>query len=335
LLAFGPSPTCFIRKEKIGRLLSECLDLDRQRRARLNSRWFAAYSAGSARGVATLAPRHKRQSRFVFAVAGDEHVAALGVALAFLRGATRGEIVVVQRQGDTKAAHDQCLMIDVPPGLSDHHAAIWLKTGLQRFIGLERPFCYLDSDVIALSPAIEQIFAEPRKGISFASDHATIDGFSRWAVRCSCSGPCGHLREALFCDFQAEITELDFLLWNGGVFVADSDAEPLLDLWHGMVSASFKLPYWRTRDQGLLAGAAFRCGLQHAPRLPATYNTIIDCYDGIPRALRSGTPAARLAIHQTHLPLPRAVAAHFINGGIGRTGWPHWDHLAGMLETAA
>lgn len=219
----------------------------------------------------------------------------------------------------------------MPAGLSDHQAAIWLKTGLHRLIGLDRPLCYLDSDVIVLSPAIERIFAEPRRGIAFASDHATIDAFSRWAVHCSCSGPCSHLREALFCDFRADVTRLDFLLWNGGVFVADGDAQPLLERWHGMVNASFQLPYWRTRDQGLLAGAAFLCGLENAPRLPATYNTIIDCHIGIPRALRAGTPATTLATDQNHLPLPRAVAAHFINGGIGRTGWPHWDHLANRM----
>jgi len=279
-----------------------------------------------------LRPRNNHRPRFVFAVAGVAHVAAVGIALNFLRRVTRAEIIVVQRAGDPVAAHDQCLAFEVPDSLTTHQAAIWLKTGLHRLIGLDAPFCYLDTDVIALSPEIDGIFDEPRAGAAFASDHAVIDGFSRYAVRCGCTGPCPHLREALFCDFAADVTRTDFRLWNGGVFVADHDAQPLLETWHACANASFNLPYWRTRDQGVLAGAAFLCGLQDAPRLPARYNQIIDCFDGIPGSRRAVTPNAELARYEAHLPLPRAVAVHFINGGVGRTGWPHWDHVAGPLE---
>ena len=174
---------------------------------------------------------------------------------------------------------------------------------------------------------IDRIFDLPRRGVAFASDHSTIDGFSRYAVRCGCFGPCPHLREALFCDFAADVAQVDYEMWNGGVFVADRDGWDLLETWHQMACASFALPYWRTRDQGVLAGAAFLRGRQDAPRLPGEYNTIVDCFEGIPEAQRSTLPAEALAIHPNHLPLPRAVAAHYINGGIGRSGWPHSDQL--------
>lgn len=260
-------------------------------------------------------------------------MAALGVALEFLRRATRAEIVVVQRAGDTQAAHDQCLALDVPEGLSTHQAAIWLKTGIHRAIGLERPFCYLDSDVLVLSPEIEQVFDQSAAAIAFATDHVPLDTFSRFAVRCGCAAPCAHLREALFCDFGVDV-EASSPLWNGGVFVAREEAGPLLEDWHNMATSLFVRPYWQTRDQGALVGAIWRAGLQNAPLLPSRFNTIIDCYDAIPLPRRAATPPAALARYPAHLPLPQAVAVHFINQGIGRVGWPHWDNLAQRLETA-
>jgi hypothetical protein len=273
------------------------------------------------------------RARFVFAVAGDAHGAALAVPLAFLRRATRAEIIVVQRAGDAQAPHDQCLAVEVPAHLTAHQAAIWLKTGLHNILGLERPFCYLDSDVLVLSPGIEQVFATPTP-LAFAPDHVPLDEFSPHAVHCGCQRPCAHLREALFCDFGIDV-EASSPLWNGGVFVARAGAEAALGDWHAMAQRVFTLPYWATRDQGVLVGAMWRAGLQNAPLLPSRFNTILDCFDKIHPNRRAATPNTALARYPAHLPLPQAVAVHLINHGVGRTGWPHWDHLAQLLETAA
>lgn len=270
--------------------------------------------------------------RFVFAVASPEHAAGLSVSLAFLRRVTRAEIIVVQRAGDPPAPHNQRLEVEVPTGLSAHQAAIWLKTRLHRLIGLDRPFCYLNSDVLALTPEIDQVFIAVASTLAFASDNVTLDDFSRYAVRCGCATACPHLREALYCDFSTDAAP-DFQLWNGGVFVARQGAGTLLDDWHEMATTIFTNPYWHTRDQGVLAGAIWRAGMQNAPRLPARFNTIIDCFDNIPIPRRATTPPAALAQFPAHLPLPQAVAAHFINRGIGRTGWPHWDNLSRLLDT--
>jgi hypothetical protein len=270
----------------------------------------------------------------VFAVAGAAHVALLGPALAALRRVSRHGILVVQRAGDPPAAHAACLPVETPPSLTAHQAAIWLKTRLHRLVGLVQPFCYLDSDVIALTPEIDEVFTAVTAPVAFAPDHATLDEFSYHAVKCGCERPCGHLREALFCDFGADIPG-DFRLWNGGVFTARAGAEAFLDDWHALATALFTRPYWFTRDQAALAAATWRAGWQGAPTLPERFNTIIDCYDGLFLHQRAAMPARRLAVMPRHLPLPDAVAAHLINGGVGRAGWPHWDNISALLETPA
>ncbi len=297
--------------------------------------WQKAESRVNLAGKMTM-PQHRSRApapRFVFAVAGATHVAGLTPALQALKRATAAEIIVVQRAGDPPAAHDNRLNAAPPPGLGAHQAAIWLKTRLHRLVGLERPFCYLDSDVLALGPEIEAIFAQTTGPVAFAPDHATLDQFSPYAVRCGCTGACGHLREALFCTWGLDVPG-DFRLWNGGVFVARPGDEALLDDWHARAAALFDAPYWRTRDQAALAAALWRAGAQNLPTLAPRFNFILDCCRGLSAAARTATPAARLPVSPAHLPLPDAAAVHLINHGVGRTGWPHWDHLAHYLELA-
>ncbi|WP_298283463.1 hypothetical protein [Acidocella sp.] len=276
-------------------------------------------------------PALPQAPRFVFAVAGAAHAAKLAPALGALGRATAHEILVVQRAGDPPAPHPNRLEAEPPAGLSDHQAAIWLKTGLHRLVGLERPFCYLDSDVLALGPGIEAIFGQTPGPLAFAPDHATLDQFSPYAVRCGCRQACGHLREALFCQWGVDVAG-DFRLWNGGVFVARAGAEAVLDEWHKLATQIFAEPYWFTRDQAALAAAVWRAGWQARPTLPPRFNLILDCCRGIAPDARATTPPDRLSVTPRHLPLPKAEAVHLINNGVGRTGWPHWDHLARFLE---
>ena len=258
-------------------------------------------------------------------------MAKLAPALTALKRATSHEIIVVQRAGDPLAPHDNRLAATLPSGLTDHQAAIWLKTNLHRLIGLERPFCYLDSDVLALSPEINAIFAATQGPVAFAPDHATLDAFSFHAVRCGCRHKCGHLREAMFCHWGVDISG-DFQLWNGSVFTAQAGAGPLLDDWHHLATAIFSAPYWFTRDQAALAAAVWRAGCQHLPTLAPRFNLILDCFSRIAFHERASAPPSRLARFPQHLPVPDAAAVHLINNGVGRKGWPHWDNLATFLE---
>src|SRR5215472_8318422 len=120
----------------------------------------------------------KTKSCFVFAVAGARHVAAVDVALGYLKRVTRYDIVVVQTRSDRRAAHDQVVIVDVPTAMDDHRASIDLKTNLLAHVrGLADRFCYLDSDVIAVDEAVEQVFDHQSGPVTFAPDHAEIDAF--------------------------------------------------------------------------------------------------------------------------------------------------------------
>ncbi len=281
---------------------------------------------------------------FVFSVTGTAHVRAVERALPYLQAFAAHEIVVVQARSALKAAHDRVIEAAPPAGLDDHQASLWMKTRLGLILaenGLGgRPFCYLDSDVIALSPVINEIFGIPRQPIAFASDHASIDMFSHWAVRCGClSLACPHLREAMVCDFGVDVLSPDWVMWNGGVFTAAVDAQPVLDLWHTMTLRSFNLPYWRTRDQATLAATVWQLGLQDAPRLPSRFNHVLDCHWGLLEDQRAGAGLAELAAWP-ELDLREAARAgeiafaHFVNQGVGRRGWKHWDEAHALLAPA-
>jgi len=275
---------------------------------------------------------------FVFAVTGDRHVAGLGPALRFLKQFSRAEIVVVQARSTLKAEHDQVIEAAIPDGFSDHEASILLKTDLlSRVGGLAERFCYLDSDVIAVRDDVDGVFDQLEGPVRFARDHTNLDGFSRWAVRCGCrEDGCHHLREALACTFGIDVRACDWGLWNGGVFVFDQRARAFFETWRDMALEAFDDPYWATRDQGVLAGAAWKLGLQDLAPLPGRFNFIVDRMRGIPLARR---PFARAAdFHVRHdfsvngtSSEVRPSLIHFINGGVGQTGWRHWDDVQRLL----
>jgi len=278
----------------------------------------------------------KTKSCFVFAVAGARHVAAVDAALGYLKRVTRHDIVVVQTRSDRRAAHDQVVCVGVPAAaMSDHEASIHLKTDLLAHIrGLANRFCYLDSDVIAIDDHVDRIFDHCSGPIAFASDHADIDAFSGWAVNCECKDPrCNHLREALLCEFGIDVRDCAWRMWNGGVFVFDESAETFLSTWNGMCRQIMRKPYWRTRDQGTLAGAAWTHGLQGLPRLPASFNFIVDCMRGVARERRVSLAPSESFV-RTDYALRGEDAPHFIhfvNGGVGRRGWKNWDDVEALI----
>lgn len=277
------------------------------------------------------------QSRpaFVLSVVGSHHVAGASVAIEFLRRFSQHPIILVQARSDRKAAADEVVEVETPAGLDDHQASIWLKTNLLSHVeGRADRFCYLDSDVIAVDGRVDEIFAHKNGPVTFAPDHAEIDAFSNWAVNCGCSElRCNHLREALLCTFGADVHRPDWRLWNGGVFLFDETSAPFFAEWHRMTCRAIADPYWRTRDQGTLAGTVWRLGLQDSATLPTSFNFIVDCMKGVAPAKRPALLPSQSFV-RTDYTLGKEGAPHFIhfvNGGVGRRGWRNWDEVEALL----
>lgn len=227
--------------------------------------------------------------RWVFVVCGPlSHIETLGTALRHLRPVTEAEIWVVTDSRRNASpievpGIDRLVDVATPVELDDHQASIWLKTSVHRHLPVGE-WCYLDSDIIAVAPAVEEVFDHRNGPVAFASDltvrENSVDRFSPWAMTCDCLGyddqhSCGHLRQQLAARFGVDVPG-GWLHWNGGVFVFGAEAAPLLDLWHERSVASFAWPEWKTRDQGALIASVWSLGLQDLPRLPATFNFIAD-----------------------------------------------------------
>jgi hypothetical protein len=275
----------------------------------------------------------RRKGRFVLAVAGEAHVRQAAAAIAFLKRVTRRDILLVRARSDYRPEHDEIIDVATPPGMSDRQAGIVLKTGLANIVGNAETYCYLDSDVIAVSPDVDEIFAQMRGPIAFAADHARIDVFSRYAVRCFCAAPsCTHLRDRMEYDFSVRVRNPDWTMWNGGVFVCGPESGAFMQCWHEMVLKIFKNPFWQTRDQGALAAAAWQLGLQDLPVLDARFNLIVDRFNGVPERQRSDLRPEQFSVrtdYQLRANLSNNAPAflHFINGGVNQTGWQNWDEV--------
>ena len=279
-----------------------------------------------------------RKNTFVYAVCGDRHVQTVNQTIGALKRFSRSEVVVVRSRSDAEVAHDQVVDAAVPNGLDDHQASIFVKTSLPMLVGgPDRLCCYIDSDVVAVSDAADDVFRHRRGPVTFASDHIPIDLFSRHAVHCGCTGGrCAHLRQALHSTLDVRVDDPEWRHWNGGVFLYDSDSVPFMRLWHDMTTLIFEDPYWRTRDQGTLIAAVWKMGLQGQTPLPKVFNFVVDPYWGIPSARRPLLAPQEYAVNDEYSlqeggPKPRPALLHLINGGVGKTGWKNWDDLARVM----
>lgn len=246
-----------------------------------------ARTAECAAGPAPLAD--PAAQRFVFVVCGPLlHLDTLDTAVRHLRPLTDAEVWVLTDPARNarpidRTGLDGVVEVATPPELDDHQASIWLKTSVHRHVP-PGEWCYLDTDVIAVGPGVEEVFAHRTGPVAFASDltirENSVDRFSPWAMTCSCLGyddehSCGHLREQLQVRFRLEVPPT-WLHWNGGVFAFGPDSAAFLDTWHERAVASFGWPEWKTRDQGALIATVWTFGLQDQDRLPPTFNFIAD-----------------------------------------------------------
>jgi hypothetical protein len=128
-------------------------------------------------------------NKFVFVVCGArEHLDTLHFSLAYIRHFSKNEIIVVTDAGRNEIAveHDNVIDIKTPENFTHHQASIYLKTGLHRFLPKGHNYCYLDTDVIALSSDCDNIFSYQKGPVTFAADHCRMPKFSPHAVKCDC-----------------------------------------------------------------------------------------------------------------------------------------------------
>lgn len=242
------------------------------------------------RGPDPVSDEVRARRRWVFVACGDDmHLVTLAVATEHLAAFSSLEIWVVtdttrNRLPVDEAHVDRVIDVRTPAELDHHQASIWLKTGLGELLP-EGEWCYLDTDVIAVSAGAEAVFDARSGPVAFASDltHVgnCVDHFSTYAMTCSCREArtlCGHLREQLLARWDLEVPGR-WLHWNGGVFVFGPEARPFLALWRERAMESFSWPEWRTRDQGALIATVWSMGLPDLPRIPRRFNFIADFDD--------------------------------------------------------
>ena len=278
---------------------------------------------------------------FVLLACGEHYVRRVNTALTFLKRVTRNEIVVLRARALSPIEHDQVISCVPPAHFSDAQATVALKTNVHRLVRSDkREWCYLDSDVIVVDPEINRIFDHRKAEVAFASDHTDIDTQSKHIVRCECSRQrCEHLRREIEKQFEIRIDDGRWFPWNGGTFVFGPDSSDFLDCWHEYAAATLGLDFWCPRDQGALAAAVWKAGLQAAPMLPRRFNRIVDGMTGIDMDKRRRVFASQLKVDTSYrLPGNKStrkdgpVCLHFINDTIGRVGWKNWDDVAALLR---
>lgn len=274
-----------------------------------------------------------RPGTFVYCVCGDRHARAVETSLRFLKRVSKADMIVVTARA-APIAHDQTLSVEMPEGLTDHQASILLKIALPSLIPTGGVTCYLDSDQIAVSSDVDQVFSLYRPPVTFAADHRRLDDFSRYGVRCGCrTPPCQCLRRAIFDTFDVRIADPMWTHWNGGLFLFSERSVDFAACWRDYTLLAFEDPYWRVRDQGTLAAAVWRMGLEHHATLPTRFNRIVDRFRGHPEERRAGLLVAdyRVDVGYSLEDRPPPAFLHFINGGVGARGWKNWDDAEALL----
>lgn len=335
---------------------------------------------------------------FVFVVCGSkEHIETLHYSLRYLKHFSSHQIWVItdSSRNEIKISHDTIIEIETPKEYNHHQASIYLKTGLHKFLPKDNNYCYLDTDVIALSNKCDEIFNELISPIRFAADHCLTYHFSPHAINCGCfekmnastklllaflnkyrekqvhdeillkqsillqhdlnkiqesfflskyfalkfilpfkkiwindkfyfdkidqvwkikSGEivmydinikeieektgyrfireedrwvdkmgvdvwdigCNHLVERIKQTFGIDVTNKRWQHWNGGVFLFNNKSHDFLEAWHKKTLKIFKLPDWKTRDQGTLIATVWEYKLQNHPVMEKQWNFLAD-----------------------------------------------------------
>ncbi|MEM7049889.1 MAG: hypothetical protein AAF604_09520 [Acidobacteriota bacterium] len=157
----------------------------------------------------------RARERFVLAVCGESaYLDQLDRALEHLARFADREVVVVTDAGRNQRPirHHRVVEVATPEALDHRRAAIWLKTSLPKHLDPTYRYCYLDADVLAVKPGVEQVFLYDFAPAVFVSDHCRLDYFSPCAVDCGCWNAEKEARarqlDALIQSFEAVEPEL-------------------------------------------------------------------------------------------------------------------------------
>lgn len=129
------------------------------------------------------------KNSFIFVVCGArEHIDTLHFSLEYLKKYSKNEIWVLtdSTRNELPIVHDKIVDIRTPEGFDHHQASIFLKTGIHHYFPKGNKYCYLDTDIIALSEEVDLIFNQYVTPITFAPDHCKMNQFSPYAVNCEC-----------------------------------------------------------------------------------------------------------------------------------------------------
>lgn len=251
---------------------------------------LAHEQADRRRRVSPPVPRRGPRAGWVFVVCGPKlHVETLALALRELPRFSAATPVVVtdSRRNEVPISPDggvEILDVVTPGSLDDHQASIWLKTSLPHLLPDDRIWCYLDSDVVAIGPGVDEVFDHYVPPVTFTLDLPlvanNVDRFSPWAMTCECSGEgaqasCDHLRGALRDRWGLGVPG-DWVHWNGGVFLFDHRSEQFFEVWHRYALEAFADPVFKTRDQHALIATVWSLGLQNHSMLSRRFNFIAD-----------------------------------------------------------
>ena len=130
-----------------------------------------------------------KEKKFVFVVCGERaHIDTLHFSLKALKHFSPNEIIIVtdSSRNEIPVEHNNIIDIHTPSIFNHNQASIYLKTGLHNILPSGNLYCYLDTDVVALSGEVNKIFEKKSGIITFAIDHSKMHQFSPYAINCGC-----------------------------------------------------------------------------------------------------------------------------------------------------
>lgn len=142
---------------------------------------------------------------FVYVVCGENHyIEQTNLSMKFLRKFTDKDILLVtdtkRNEGNFDLPKDKILDIETPKHYSNNQASIYLETKLGDILDFSQNqiYCYLDSDMLAVSKAINTVFDHVTTYPIFARDHCVIDQHSPHAMQCNCLQEHDTIRKAYY-----------------------------------------------------------------------------------------------------------------------------------------
>jgi hypothetical protein len=225
------------------------------------------------------------KGKYVFVVCGSsDHIDTLHFSICALRRFSDREIIVLtdSTRNEIPIVHDNIIDVRTPSEYNHHQSSIFLKTGVHKFLPGGHSYCYIDTDVVAISCDADQIFDQKNGIITFASDHCKVREFSPHAVKCSCADINNQERTELNMllkkyDGQDEITDpviikkRDALIRKFKTIKIDRFGYLLISLRFMLTPVTFRLDedtfyhrwekYWYDRDGNILLYAKPRAGI--------------------------------------------------------------------------